>query len=637
MLGTWPGTDCIRTPQPLLDGSIAAANFDLDADCDDGARGLTPLDGCEQAVAVTGSLAPSAWKLILRLLNSQAYKARVPLIAAAASSSADCSEVWGLAAMRPESLRPFLGPLVGRQAESGLLGCISDADWVLRKAAVEGVRALAIACGPLLDAQQAAAAAAAVSTVRHDKAKPVRSAAAKTLLILSALLVRTHTPAALHQTPWVHLFVTALPCLQSFREHGDGTPAAWSELCRALAKKGWTSPTPRSPTPSTAGTPTCRKQRTAFDQVVHEKFKGSAGKVDSVLVGRKSRHWGTGSGSPQDENVSSENVPASLRGVPPSTPTSTSNGPSPGSAMGNVGEGVEDQQGLRSPEESTVARSEGGSALLEPPESVKASVSRHAGSGKVEEAAAGAEDLESVKLLQQAVGVPLSSGESGSVSSQDSEEGRFEEVSGGKGVVGQPAPKAVTDAVNAGTPKSAELLEPQLPSERSAVGFTVLLEPAASSRRPSLSNHTTPRREGVPLVGLVSAFLAASGSLLRVTLALGAGSRCPALPSVVARGATVRRQSEPAAAKAREGTVTPKAGRRVSVGGARTAARAPGPPERGSPRMYRTAESDTGKLSCHAGKGATVLWEALCRKDPPSFLVQAPRDTGCMNCSWPSR
>lgn len=142
-----------------------------------------------QAAAVLQSLAASAWRMVLRLLNSHTYRARTSLIAAMATATPNCSEVFGLAAMEAESVIPYLACLVGDPGEGGLLGCLSSAEWALRRAAIEAIRAVLIARGPDLSVSLAAATASAVSAVKHDNAKPVRVVAAETHALLAALTV----------------------------------------------------------------------------------------------------------------------------------------------------------------------------------------------------------------------------------------------------------------------------------------------------------------------------------------------------------------------------------------------------------------------------------------------------------------
>ena len=139
------------------------------------------------------ALAPGLWKVVLRLLNSAHYQARPHLIAAIASCSPDCTSVSGLIAMRPDSMQPYLSQIIGQPAgpdsapPSGLLGCCTCQDWLVRKAAVDGLRAIAVGAGMHQDECQATISA--VASVKHDKMRPVRTAAGETLFVLKDLQV----------------------------------------------------------------------------------------------------------------------------------------------------------------------------------------------------------------------------------------------------------------------------------------------------------------------------------------------------------------------------------------------------------------------------------------------------------------
>ena len=140
-------------------------------------------------------LAPGLWKVVLRLLNSAHYQARPHLIAAIASCSPDCTSVSGLIAMRLDSMQPYLSHIIGQPAgpdsgpPSGLLGCCTCQDWLVRKAAVDGLRAIAVGAGMHQDESQIQATISAVAAIKHDKMKPVRTAAGEAIFVLKDLQV----------------------------------------------------------------------------------------------------------------------------------------------------------------------------------------------------------------------------------------------------------------------------------------------------------------------------------------------------------------------------------------------------------------------------------------------------------------
>ena len=143
------------------------------------------------------ALAPGLWKVVLRLLNSAHYQARPHLIAAIASCSPDCMSVSGLIAMRPDSMQPYLSQVIGQPAAgpdsappSGMLGCCTCQDWLVRKAAADALRAIAVGAGMYQDESQIQATISAVASVKHDKMRPVRSAAGETTCVLKDLQVR---------------------------------------------------------------------------------------------------------------------------------------------------------------------------------------------------------------------------------------------------------------------------------------------------------------------------------------------------------------------------------------------------------------------------------------------------------------
>lgn len=102
----------------------------------------------------------------------------------------------------------------------------------------------------------------------------------------------------------------AYPCLlQEFRQCKDTSHKGWLELCQARAKQGWTSDgTSRSPAASAVSTPTVRRPQCKADQAFHQRFRNSAAKLDTVLMPQKPRIQGE---SPMpDEHSNAENLPA---------------------------------------------------------------------------------------------------------------------------------------------------------------------------------------------------------------------------------------------------------------------------------------------------------------------------------------